>query len=65
MDENSLRFYNDRGATEIKGIVDISKLKEILIKHKNLEEKKVYPKLDQEINEGEKLFIIERINEII
>ena len=49
----------------IKGDVDISKLKELLIKHKNLEEKKVYPKLDQEIGEGEKRFIIERINEII
>jgi hypothetical protein len=56
---------NLKDELEIEGIADISKLKKILIKHKNLEEKKVYPKLDQEINEGEKRFIIERINEII
>ena len=54
-----------RKEVEIKGDVDTSKLKELLIKHKNLEEKKIYPKLDQEIGEGEKRFIIERINEII
>jgi len=54
-----------RKEVEIKGDVDASKLKELLIKHKNLEEKKIYPKLDQEIGEGEKRFIIERINEII
>jgi hemerythrin-like domain-containing protein len=56
---------NLKDELESEGIADISKLKKILIKHKNLEEKKVYPKLDQEINEGEKRFIIERINEII
>jgi hypothetical protein len=56
---------NLKDELEIEGIADISKLKKILINHKNLEEKKVYPKLDQEINEGEKRFIIERINEII
>ena len=54
-----------RKEVEIKGDVDTSKLKELLIKHKDLEEKKIYPKLDQEIGEGEKRFIIERINEII
>lgn len=54
-----------RKEVEIKGDVDTYKLKELLIKHKNLEEKKIYPKLDQEIGEGEKRFIIERINEII
>ena len=54
-----------RKEVEIKGDVDTSKLKELLIKHKNLDEKMIYPKLDQEIGEGEKRFIIERINEII
>ena len=54
-----------RKEVEIKEDVGTSKLKELLIKHKNLEEKKIYPKLDQEIGEGEKRFIIERINEII
>ena len=37
----------------------------MLIEHKDFEEKNIYPKLDQEISEGEKRFIIERINEVI
>lgn len=41
---------------------DLSELKKLLVKHKNFEEKNVYPVLDQEINEGEKRFIIDRIN---
>jgi hemerythrin superfamily protein len=44
---------------------DLSELKKLLMKHKNFEEKKIYPVIDQEIDEGEKRFIIERINEII
>jgi hemerythrin superfamily protein len=39
--------------------------KRILVKHKNYEETNIYPILDQELNEEEKLFIIERIKEII
>jgi iron-sulfur cluster repair protein YtfE (RIC family) len=45
--------------------VNISEFKQMLIEHKNFEEKNIYPKLDQEISEGEKRFIIERINEVI
>ena len=44
---------------------DLNEIKNLLIKHKTFEEKNVYPVLDQEINEGEKRFIIERIKDII
>jgi len=44
---------------------DISTLKELLVNHKNFEENHVYLVLDQEIDEGEKRFIIERKTEII
>ena len=44
---------------------DFTDFKNMLMKHKNYEEKNVYPTLDQQIDEGEKFFIIERINEII
>jgi hypothetical protein len=37
----------------------------MLQEHKAFEEKKVYPVLDLEISEGEKRFIIERINDVI
>ena len=44
--------------------IDLSDLEDILLKHKTFEEKNVYPVLDLEINEGEKRFMIERINDI-
>ena len=44
---------------------DLNEIKNLLIKHKTFEEENVYPVLDQEIDEGEKRFIIERINDII
>ena len=44
---------------------DLNEIKNLLIKHKTFEEKNVYPVLDQEIDEEEKRFIIERINDII
>jgi hypothetical protein len=34
------------------------------VKHKTFEEKSIYPVIDQEIDEGEKSFIIDRIKEI-
>ena len=43
---------------------DLNELKKLLIKHKIFEEKSIYPVIDQEIDEGEKLFIIDRIKEI-
>jgi len=44
---------------------DLNEIKNLLIKHKTFEEENVYPVLDQEIDDGEKRFIIERINDII
>ena len=44
---------------------DLNELKKLLVKHKIFEEKSIYPVIDQEISEGEKRFIIERINEVI
>ena len=43
---------------------DYDDLKKILVDHKNIEEEKIYPALDEEINEGEKRFIIERMKDI-
>lgn len=44
---------------------DIYGFKEFLIKHKNFEEKDVYPKLDQALDDKQKKLIVERINEIV
>jgi hemerythrin superfamily protein len=46
-------------------ITDIYGFKDFLIKHKNFEEKDVYPKLDQALDDVQKQLIVERINEII
>jgi hemerythrin-like domain-containing protein len=45
--------------------IDVSDLKDMLLKHKIYEEKNVYPVLDAEINEGEKRYMIERINDLL
>ena len=39
--------------------------KKFLIKHKDFEEKEVYPNLDQSLNEEQKKHIIDRINEFV
>ena len=44
--------------------IDVSDLEVMLLKHKTYEEKNVYSVLDVEISEGEKRFMIERIEEI-
>ena len=46
-------------------IQDIYGFKEFLLKHKNFEEKSVYPRLDQSLDEDEKKIVVEKINEII
>jgi hypothetical protein len=43
---------------------EFKELKKMLIKHKNLEENKLYPILDKEIAEGEKQFMIQRIKDV-
>jgi hypothetical protein len=45
--------------------IDVSELDEMLLKHTTYEEKNVYPVLDLEISEGEKRFMIERINDLL
>jgi iron-sulfur cluster repair protein YtfE (RIC family) len=47
-----------------KETFDLNELKKLLVKHKTYEEKNIYPVIDQEIDEGEKSFIIDRIKEI-
>ena len=44
---------------------DLNKVKKMLQEHKAFEEKKVYPVLDLEIDDSEKRFIIERINDVL
>jgi len=44
---------------------EISSFKQFLIKHKNFEEEKVYPKLDESLPFEEKRHIIAKINEIV
>ena len=44
---------------------DLDDLKKMLVKHKTFEEKNIYPVIDQEIDDGEKGFIIDRIKDII
>ncbi len=47
-----------------KKVFDFQGFKELLKKHKDFEDEKVYPKFDQELDEEEKRIIIHRINEI-
>ena len=44
---------------------DISSFKEFINRHKNFEEEKVYPKLDEGLNEEQKRKIVSKINEIM
>ena len=43
---------------------DFKEFKNLLMKHKNFEDEKLYPKLDLELEESEKRRIINRINDI-
>jgi hypothetical protein len=47
--------------SKISGFYDFKKF---LIKHKNFEEKEVYPRLDETLNDTQKKHIISKINEI-
>ena len=44
--------------------LDLNQLRNLLIKHKTFEEKSIYPVIDQELDEGEKRFIIDCIQDI-
>ena len=43
---------------------NFQEFKEIIMKHKDFEDKQVYPKLDQELDESTKKMIINRIDEV-
>lgn len=44
--------------------IDISKFSELLKNHQKIEEKSLYPKIDEELSKEQKDIIISRINEI-
>ena len=44
---------------------DVYSFKEFIIRHKNFEEEKVYPQLDEALSEDEKRHIVSKINEIV
>jgi len=46
-------------------ITDVYSFKEFIIRHKNFEEQKIYPELDEGLNEEQKRKIIAKINEIM
>lgn len=43
---------------------DVSGFQELLTNHRNIEEKILYPKLDQQLSETQKEIVVARINEI-
>jgi hemerythrin-like domain-containing protein len=45
-------------------ITDVYSFKEFLMRHKNFEEEKVYPKLDEALSHEDKAHIVAKINEI-
>jgi len=47
-----------------RNITDVYSFREFIIKHKNFEEEKVYPKLEESLNEDVKQQIIAKIKEI-
>jgi len=48
-----------------KMLSDVYSFKEFLIKHRQFEEEKVYPKLEEALSEEDKKHIIAKINELI
>lgn len=61
---NTLNNWRDDIKNHRK-LKDVYGFKEFLIKHKNFEEEKVYPKLDETLKDGQKKNIVAKINEII
>ncbi len=61
---NKLQTWQ-RDINKKRTITDVSKLKDFIEKHKNFEEKDVYPLMDQTLTEEQKKQISSKINEII
>jgi len=61
---NSLNIM--RKDVRSRGIVkDVYSFKEFMVKHKTFEEREVYPKLDEALDETQKRQIVDKINEFI
>ena len=60
---NTLNNWRD-DVRKRRMVRDVYSFKEFIIKHKDFEEEKVYPKLDESLPEDEKRHIIVKINEI-
>jgi len=61
---NTLNNWRD-DIRKKRTLSDLSSLKEFIIKHKDFEEQKVYPRLDEGLNEEQKRKIVAKINEIM
>jgi len=61
---NTLNNWRD-DIRKKRTLSDISSLKEFIIRHKDFEEQKVYPQLDEGLNEEQKRKIVAKINEIM
>jgi hemerythrin-like domain-containing protein len=61
---NKLNNWRD-DVQKKRAITDIYSFKIFLNRHKSFEEEKVYPKLDEELNEEQKNHILAKISEII
>jgi len=61
---NTLNNWRD-DIRKKRTLSDLSSLKEFIIKHKDFEEQKVYPRVDEGLNEEQKRKIVAKINEIM
>ena len=61
---NTLNNWRD-DIRKKRTLSDVYSFKEFIIKHKDFEEEKVYPQLDEGLSEEEKRKIIAKINEIM
>lgn len=63
--ENIFATFNMmRNKMEILTKNELMKFKEMLVKHKNFEEKQIYPVIEKEIDDIEKQYILDRIRDI-
>jgi hemerythrin-like domain-containing protein len=61
---NTLNNWRD-DIRKKRTLSDVYSFKEFIIKHKDFEEQKVYPQLDEGLNEEQKRIIVTKINEIM
>ncbi len=61
---NKLKNWREKIRTGEK-LDDFMAFKKYLVKHREFEEEKVYPKLDQNLSDEQKMEVVNRINEIV